>query len=353
MFARDEKRAGSKPGAMVISFDFELAWGHRRRADGWRPDLNSERIRDVIEELLRTLCKYEISATWATVGHLFLTEDDCVDGRYPYDLPAPDYPWFDGEWFDGIPRITEPGAQCCYAPDLVRDIVECEFYQELACHTFSHVIVGDPGCSAEVVRAELVKCQALSERWGRRLKSMVYTRNMVAHLDVLRELGFTSYRGPQTEWYLFGIPSKLALADYYPCPIHLKPLKMARKPLRLFDELCGIPPRQLNARRVNDLWEIPYGMFFCELPKFAPTRDAATRAIRGLHRAAASGKIFGLWSHPFNFLKNPVGLFDAFDRVCCEAARLREAGQLETLPMEGLAEAMENGEGTQWQNGTA
>ena len=54
-------------GALVISFDFELAWGSRTKAVDWSHYAGIEKVRDVVTQLLDIFNRYEISATWATV----------------------------------------------------------------------------------------------------------------------------------------------------------------------------------------------------------------------------------------------------------------------------------------------
>lgn len=59
-----------KSGALVISLDFELSWGIR----DFESIGNRNKIlptRQVVPMLLEMFKKYDIHATWATVGFLF------------------------------------------------------------------------------------------------------------------------------------------------------------------------------------------------------------------------------------------------------------------------------------------
>src|SRR5690606_35067847 len=125
----------------------ELHWGVRdhQPPDGpYRPALLGAR-----EAVLRTLdlfARYDVAATWATVGFLFARSRDelrrytpalrphYADGRLdPYDEPVGE-----GEHDDPIH----------YAPSLIARIRETP-RQELATHTFSHYYCGDPGADPE------------------------------------------------------------------------------------------------------------------------------------------------------------------------------------------------------------
>lgn len=80
--------------------------------------------------------------------------------------------------------------------------------QEIGRHTFSHVVVGDPSCSEACFDSELKKCRELAARTGVQLQSFVFPKDRFDHLDVLRENGFTCFRGRLARWYI-GFPRTL------------------------------------------------------------------------------------------------------------------------------------------------
>ena len=177
-------------GAFVVSIDTELAWGEAHKRDGSVAGHHFEREREVVEGILDVFARYDISATWAVVGHLFL---DRCEG-HP-DLPGPAYDWLDGDWLDIDPCADVDAAPWYYGRDIVERLTACPVHQEVGSHSFSHVIVDDPGCSADVFAAELTAARQVAEPLGVELRSFVYPRNAIAHLDTLRAAGFTSYRG--------------------------------------------------------------------------------------------------------------------------------------------------------------
>ncbi len=336
-------------GGMVISFDLELAWGSRRAAHGAARPTGVEKVRDVVRGLLEILVRYEISATWATVGHLMLTREDCTAGRYKYDLPTPKHQWFEGEWYDGIPPMGSEGAEAYYAPDIVEAIVTCPVCQELAAHTFSHVIVGDPGCSAAVARAEFARCRELAKAWGRQLTSFVFPRNAAGHLDVLQENGYICYRGINSEWYWLGKAEQLGTSTG--TPVFRRLARCLIHPLRYLDEQLRLCPPLPPARRVGSLWEIPHSMFFPGfrgVSKYVSAKARFQKASHGMRAAAERGRIFGLYTHPHNFLVKTGLLLAAFEKICSEAARLRDGGRLEALTMGQIAAELENGRNLHW-----
>ena len=327
-------------GALVISLDFEMAWSYRRSPALDPGDLSLLRgTRDVVAKLLDIFNRYGISATWATVGHLMLRPEDCTNGRFVFDWPSPQYPWFHGNWYDGVPAFGEDGSEVFYAPDLVEKIVTSPTYQELGSHTFSHIDVGAKGCSQQTARAEFAMCQQLAKNWGRTLNSVVFPHNFAGHLSALEETGYQCYRGRNSEWYWLGLNwSKLAPP---------KAVRALIQPLRYLDEKWPLCPPLSPMKKVGHLWEIPHSMFFPGfhgVSKYISADDRSQRAKLGLKRAAEQGKIFSLWTHPENLLRGTDQLIPAFESVCREAAQLRDAGKLDILPMEQIAQRFASGE---------
>ena len=132
----------------VISLDEELIWGC---FDHTRPEEFSRRHPDprgLVRDLVALFDELEIPATWAMVGHLFLTE--CRrgdDGRSHPALARPNYAWYPRDWLGEDPCTSWTAAPLWYGPDLVDLVRGSTTPQELASHSFSHLIYGDPGCS--------------------------------------------------------------------------------------------------------------------------------------------------------------------------------------------------------------
>jgi peptidoglycan/xylan/chitin deacetylase (PgdA/CDA1 family) len=335
------------PGALVLSFDFELAWGLRCGSGDRDCARGMDRVHDVVERLLDLVAKYDISCTWATVGHLMLKSRyrdwERIRGF------APRYDWFTGRWCDGIPSHDSDEAAAYYAPELVEKIVRCPVYQELACHTFSHIDVGSSACGTDLVREELNVCGRLARQYGRELRSVVFPRNSIGHLDVVEEAGFRCYRGRDSEWYWFAQPTHLR--SFARTRFLLKPIPIAMRLGRYVSEKTRHVPPVRPARRVGRLWEIPHSMFFpgvYGVSRLVSMKDRWRRAIRGLERAAAQGGIMSIYTHPHNFRNATEDMLSAYERICRRAAELRRSGCLRILPMEHIAEELDHGKNVHW-----
>jgi len=311
-------------GVFTLSLDFELIWGTRDIA-GLSFARQCELERDVvIDRLLDLLHRYEIRATWCTLGHLFL--DACSsgeDGRKHPDLVRPHHRWWPQDWFAQDPCSDETTDAIWYGKSLVERIRRCPTPQEIGCHTFSHVILGDPGCSRETARSELEKCVELAREIGVDLASLAFPRNEVGHLDVVRELGFRCYRGTEPNWYA---------RPRVPPPV--------RRAAHLFDVLVArTPPVVEIAERLPDLYDVPGSMIFFPshgARRHLPTAQRVRRAHRGLQRAERERRIFHLWLHPTNLADEMEAMFAGLEAVLREAAQRRAAGTLDIASMAAL-----------------
>jgi hypothetical protein len=77
------------------------------------------------------------------------------------------------------------------------------------------------------------------------------------------------------------------------------------------------------------------------ISKYVSAKDRANRAKLGLRRAAEEGRLFSLYTHPENFLRGSDELLQAFGEICREAAELRDAGQIDVLTMEQVADRLQ------------
>lgn len=95
---------GADVGTVVISLDAELAWGVHDLEDP--PATRIERARGSWLDLIEPFEAFEIPATWAIVGHLFLEECDGGLARDVSPLVAPEH-----SDSTGRPRTDPVGAR--------------------------------------------------------------------------------------------------------------------------------------------------------------------------------------------------------------------------------------------------
>jgi peptidoglycan/xylan/chitin deacetylase (PgdA/CDA1 family) len=321
-------------GVLTISLDFELIWG---TLDLFGPkrfgaacmierEVVVGRLLDLFEEL-------DIPATWCIVGHLFLERCEPVDGIKHPEIIRPDHQWCRTDWFAHDPCGNERNHPLFFGRDLVDKIRACSAPQEIGCHSFSHVIFGDAGCSRASAESEIAACVWLARAMGVELRSFAFPRNQIGHLDVLSQYGFKCYRGPEPVWYEnAGLPPVL------------------RRVARLFEVLTASPPPVvLPEKNESGLWNIPGSTIYFPmhgLRRFVPMRLRIQRALKGLRRAARCRRIFHLWFHPTNLADQTDAMFAGLRQILQRAVELRHRGELEILTMSQIAERCESSPGT-------
>lgn len=282
-----------KPGgAFVISLDFELYWGLRHSYT--LPQCRDRLLgaRQAIPAMLDLFSKYEVAATWATVGLLFFDEKEEMLLHLPETKPVYANPRLSP--YDGFADVgrNEKEDPCHFALSLIRRI-EATPRQELGSHTFSHLFALEKGVTREAFAGDLAAARRAAERIGVRMRSLVPPWNQL-NLDyapVLQDEGFDVVRGNPDSW-LYSASSR---AEDTP----------ARRAGRLADSCLPLSGRVPTRRRDLDdgLTDVPATLFLRPItPRLRPLAPFKAGRIRtAMTHAARSGGIFHLWWHPHNF----------------------------------------------------
>ena len=320
----------TNPGVLTISLDFELIWG---TLDLFGPaKFRAACLRErevVVDRLLALFEEFDTPATWCIVGHLFLESCETVNGIKHPDIVRPEHRWCPTDWFAHDPGGNELDEPLFFGRGLVDRIRACRTYQEIGCHSFSHVIFGDDGCSRNTAESEIAECVRVASEIGVNLRSFAFPRNRVGHLDILSRYGFKCYRGPEPTW-----PETIGL------PL---PLKRAARLLEVVT--ASTPPVVLPQKNEFGLWNIPGSAIYFPMHgvrRLVPMRLRVRRLLKGLNEAGRRRRIFHLWFHPTNFAEQTEAMFEGLRRILLRAAELRERGQLEILTMSQIAERWES-----------
>lgn len=313
-------------GAFVLSFDLELAWGTFDHGGHERNGRSFDRVRPIVTQLLEMLGRHRIPATFAVVGHLFLDRCARENGAAHPEIVRAAHAWFPHDWFSLDPCSDLERAPHWYGRDLVEQIAADAQGHEIASHSFSHVIFGDSGCSAEAARSELARCAALArEVIGRELRSFVFPRNAVGHLDALTAHGIRVYRGVDGWWF-----KRL-------------PLRVLARAGHFADDVLALRPPVHLPEWVEPpgIWNVPGSMLYQSrdgLRRLIPIGARVRKAKKGIDAAVARRRIFHLWFHPFNLATDESALLAGFEQVLAYAAGRRDAGALDILTMGALGD---------------
>jgi|GEM_PF-272049 len=200
-------------GTIVISLDFEMAWGWQHRVAP-AIDFVSRGLweRAQVPRILKSLDCYRIPTTWFTVGHLFL--DHCDRGRdgrahtLIARLPPGSYDSYRyqaGDWFQNDPCTDFRRGPAWYAPDLVEMILRSSVSHELACHTFSHIYLGAP-CTVNVADCELNASIDAMAGLGVKSDSFSFPRGSEGNFDSIVRSGFRIVRAFTGQRAILSLP---------------------------------------------------------------------------------------------------------------------------------------------------
>jgi peptidoglycan/xylan/chitin deacetylase (PgdA/CDA1 family) len=312
-------------GTFALTFDTELIWGS---FDHLSPGQFASRYRDergVIDTVLRLLDQFEIAATWAIVGHLFLSacQRDRFGAAHPELAVRPRQSWRSGDWYDADPCTDRRRDPLWYGDDIVDALQATRTPQEIGCHSFSHALFGDLAMTREAVDADLEACTTLAAARGIELRSFVFPRNFEGHHEALQAHGFRAYRGANPSWHL-GFNGPLGRAT------------------RLIDQLAALPPAVSQPREtIPGLWNIPASAVLIShrgLRRAVTAASVISKVRTGLRRARETGGVFHLWTHPFNLTIDRRIMIALLETILQEAAEARDRGEIVIEPMGAIAD---------------
>ena len=104
-------------GVFTLTFDTELIWGSFDHVSETTFERDYPDERGTIDGVLRLLERYEVSATWAMVGHMFLSE--ChrdASGRAHGEMVHPRQSRSKRDWFSDDPCQRHPARSAVVRP---------------------------------------------------------------------------------------------------------------------------------------------------------------------------------------------------------------------------------------------
>lgn len=313
-------------GIFIISVDTELAWGTFDHAGHKKYKEAYEKYRIIIMDILKIFEKYNIPATWAIVGHLFLDSCQREDGILHPDIIRPRHKWFSGDWFSYDPGTDLSRDRIWYGRDIVKMIKEAHPKQEIASHSFCHPVFSDKGCSRETAESDIAKCVQLALKEDIELKTFTFPRNLPGHLEILSKYGFRVFRGQGDRYCSLKLPGIIEKIYFL-----------------LDDMMTTTPPVVLpKTSSKHGLIEVPASMLFrfaYGKSRFIPEGVRFKKAKKGIDAAIKRKRVFHLWFHPISFAWKTNLMLAELDLILqyaskkkkeelLEVVRLNEAGEM-------------------------
>lgn len=275
-------------GILIISLDFELYWGVRdkRHVSDYSQQLKA--VHDIVPRLLTLFKKYDIHASWATVGLLFAHDKNEALSETPLLKPTYNEPKLNPYHEFDNDLLESPYY---FAPSLIEQIKKTP-HQEIASHTFSHYYCLEEGQTPDQFNADLMAAQSIAKKHTK-LQSLVFPRNQYnqTYLDTAADCGFKTFRGNER--------------SIIHRPRNQQQLSLAIRGTRLLDSylpLSGhntydLPPTSILP--INLASSCFYRSYSHRLRHFEWLKHK--RIHSSLKFAAKHHKIYHLWWHPHNF----------------------------------------------------
>lgn len=308
-------------GMFTLSIDLELAWGICDERIRRNTSQAIAHERSIIQGLISILSTYQISATWAVVGHLLLDRCERQDGNYHPEFPRRVLRNSDRDWLFQHPDTHD---EIWYGRDIVSSIQRMSPPQEIGSHSFFHIPFGNPAVNPEAVAKDVAMVRVAHEQLGQPVRSFVYPRNSIGHRATLLANGITAYRGNPRRWFDF---------------IRWVPLWRA---LYFIGFLLRITPPTARAHKDSSgLVNIPESLLLLlgrnGIRKLLPASALVSMAKRGIDRAVDRKEVFHLWFHPINFIENEEVQFRSLKAIVSHVAELRDRGQIDVRTMNEIA----------------
>lgn len=304
-------------GVFCISVDTELLWGrHDTRYQSFIQ--RTAREREIINKLLILFKQYDIGATWAVVGHLFLNKCKKEGGKIHPDIKRPSFGWVKGDWLRCDPGTSVKKNPCWYGSDIIK-MIQKDKNQEIGSHSFSHIIFGDKGCTKKCAESEIKKCVELAKKENIELYSFVFPRNSIGHLDILKKYQLKTFRGEDD----YSLPTQGVIGKIY----------------QLLDLLFLIPHAS-TPRLTKGLLEIPGSMYFLSSRgwrKLLPEKIRIWKAQASIRKAVKEKKVFHLWFHPVDLADNSISLLKTLEQILRYAKKEQKKGGLDILSMQQIS----------------
>jgi peptidoglycan/xylan/chitin deacetylase (PgdA/CDA1 family) len=321
-------------GRFIISLDFELYWGVRdkRTLESYRENLLG--VYKVIPELLKLFNKYDIHATWATVGFLFFESLEQLKKSLPENIPEYKIenlsPY---KYINKIEDIDDDNQKFHFALPLIQLIKENK-NQEIASHTFSHYYCLEDGQTMESFKEDIELSIKYARKHNIEIKSLVFPRNQYneEYISACKNLKIKSIRGNTGKWPYVAV-NEISTS-------------IIQRGMRLIDtyfNILGHNCYDMESVASTFPYNIKASRFF--RPETNKNRFINSlvikRVMKDMTYAAKNNFIYHLWWHPHNFGKNTVDNIRSLEKVLNHYKDLKCKYCFQSANMNDIVESIE------------
>lgn len=278
-------------GVLCISLDFEKYWGIHDLENAELLSRNFDRVKEVVNNTLILFEKYNIRATWASVGLLNHNNvqdlKDCISSlelKYSNSQLNPQ---------NKLSKLDELDSEILLGQNELKSISNTSG-QEVASHTLSHFYCLEDGVDADQFEKDLT---IFNQKFDSKISSIIFPRNQVNEdfLNVCKKHSYKVYRGSQKSWFWKTSPYKKE--------------GIFKRGFRLSEAYFPIYPvsttKQSDLRTQAGLINVPANRFLRPVSGSEFREKLKISRIKsGMTKAAKRGEVFHIWWHPHNFVND-------------------------------------------------
>lgn len=320
-------------GVFLISLDFELHWGVFDKRDRTSRMSCYTSMQEVVPAVLQRFQQYNVHATWATVGSLFLNDEAEWRAYIPEAKPQYDNHKYSSYAFARLHGLDGNNRTAHFAPDLVKMIANASG-QEIATHTFSHYYCLEKGQTVQQFEADLQAVQEVAKaKIGKSLTSLVFPRNQYdeEYLEACYRNGITAVRINPSNWFWTSIGNDdtsfvrrlFRTGDVF-LPLGEKSTFSMEQVKQTSAQMPVCIPASRLLRQYDPAWPVMNSM-------------RLKRIMNEMTYAAEHNECFHLWWHPENFGFHPAQSLRELELILQHFHNLRQRCGLQTMTMEEVA----------------
>lgn len=314
----------TKQGLFVISLDFELFWGIRDKFTFDEYGENVLGVWQVIPNMLELFKKYNIHATFATVGAMFSESKEELENYLPNLKPS--YDDSNLSPYQGYIEQSDTNNPHYYFGKELISLLKQFPEHEIGTHTFSHYYCLEYGQTKQEFEADLQAATEIAKANKIKLETLIFPRHQINqdYLSLLSAKGISIYRGTEKAWYHSAAKGSdesiwkraVRFADYF--------IPMGSHHCQNLDEIKDGDLFQIRASR----WLRPYkssesGFDFLKIK----------RIKKQMEYAARKGKIFHLWFHPHDIGIHQELNFQMLENILLYYQKMQEKYGMKSLNM--------------------
>ena len=299
----------------VFSIDCEGKWGIADRGEQRLSQLTSKRLLNAYGDILTTLNRNDIRASFGFVGAL------CMNSEWLHErlkCKEETLAFAGKNWLEGARQgISANDLSGWSEPGLI-ELVLKDGGQHICSHGGFHVPYDEKNTPEESILSDIKVIQEVRNYFGLKLDLLIYPRNVIGYQHLLAKAGFKGYRGLDRSESISGFVGKA---------------------YRIANEFLSIDSNDLahvGGARDGGLIRLSSAKFLnakIGIRKVVAACVTKKRVTALIKYAVLHGATVHFYTHPHNFISDPT-MMEKLDYLMKLVASYEKSGDLKVMTME-------------------